>query len=102
MQVCFNRIIEYLQKKIIQQFTGSIKLSFENGAIVAIFEANRFDIPTSQSETNTNETIQKYIEMIKGTNYNGAIVFVFKNGEVIEYAYSRTYKGEVLQNCLNG
>ncbi len=102
MKVCLSLIIEYLQKKIKNKLTGSVKLSFESGAIVGICEANKFDLPTTECDADTIETIEKYIVMAKDTSFNGAVIFVFLNGKIIEYAYSRTYKGDLLQKCLTG
>ena len=60
----FNRIFAYLNRKKDEQFSGSIKLSFESGVC--------------------------------------AVVFVFEDGKITEYSYSKTYKGDTLKKFLGG
>lgn len=94
----FNRIFEYLNRKKNEQFSGSIKLSFESGTCVAISEANRHDIPLTKVE---NETIAvSCLNMAEKHDFNGAVVFVFEDGKITEYSYSKTYKGDTLKKFL--
>lgn len=94
----FNRIFEYLNRKEDEQFSGSIKLSFESGICVAISEANRHDIPLTKTE---NETIAvSCLAMAEKNDFNGAVVFVFEDGKITEYSYSKTYKGDTLKKFL--
>lgn len=100
MKVHFNCIVEYLQNKSKKSsFTGSIKLSFENGEIVAINEANKHDLPTTHN-TKGEQIVSDYLKIAADSNFNGAVVFVFDSGKVTDYSYSRTYKGETLKKFL--
>lgn len=99
MKVCFNCIVEYLNEKQSSNFTGSVKLSFESGEIVALNEANRHDLPTTKN-TRGERIIADYLKTATGRNFNGAVVFVFDSGKCTDYSYSRTYKGETLKNFL--
>lgn len=96
MKVRFNCIVEYLNEKLQQNFTGSVKISFENGEIVAINEANKHDLPTTKN-TKGEQLIADYIRTATDRNFNGAVVFVFDSGKCTDYSYSRTYKGETLK-----
>ena len=49
VKIRFNCIVEYLNEKQTSNFTGSVKLSFENGDIVMVNEANKHDLPTSKN-----------------------------------------------------
>lgn len=99
VKVRFNCIVEYLNEKQSSNFTGSVKLSFENGDIVAVNEANKHDLPTSKN-TKGEQLIAEYLETATENNFNGAVVFVFDSGKCTDYSYSRTYKGETLKNFL--
>ena len=99
MKIRFNCIVEYLNKKQTLNFSGSIKLSFENGDIVAVNEANKHDLPTTKN-TKGEQLIAEYLRIATDHDFNGAIVFVFDSGKCTDYSYSRTYKGETLKNFL--
>lgn len=93
----FNCIVEYLEKKKSEKFSGSTKLSFEGGCIVAINEANKHDLPMSNiSDVETVETLLNKIDH----SFNGAIMFVYDRGDITQYAYSNSYKGETLRKFL--
>lgn len=94
----FNRIFEYLDRRKYEQFSGSIKLSFEGGICVAINEANRHDIPLTKTEN--NNIAESCLNMAAKNDFNGAVVFVFENGRISEYSYSKTYKGDTLKKFL--
>lgn len=94
----FNRIFEYLNRKEDEQFSGSIKLSFENGICVAIGEANRYDIPLTKTEN--DNVASRCLDMAERSDFNGAVVFVFQCGKITEYSYSKTYKGTTLHKFL--
>ena len=91
----FNRIVEYLKKKKSDNFTGSVKLSFEGGNCVAINEANRHETPLTESHD--TKIIEDYLNMAANPDFNGAVVFAFESGSVHGYSYSKTYKGETLK-----
>ncbi len=95
----FNYIVEYLNNKKNKNFTGSTKLSFENGRLVAINEANKHDLPVTSIKDNQN-IVEECLSMAKDTIFNGAIIFVFEAGNVIQYAYSKSYKGDTLKKYL--
>ena len=94
----FNRIFEYLNRKEDEQFSGSIKLSFESGICVAISEANRHDIPLTKTEN--DNVASRCLNMAEKPDFNGAVVFVFESGKITEYSYSKTYKGDTLKKFL--
>ena len=95
----YNRIIAYLEEKQKANFTGSVKLSFENGEIVAVNEANKHDLPKSKNEKGV-QLITDYLRTATDKNFNGAVVFVFNSGKCTDYSYSRTYKGDTLKFFL--
>ena len=99
VKIRFNCIVEYLNEKQTSNFTGSVKLSFENGDIVMVNEANKHDLPTSKN-TKGEQFIAEFLRNATEDNFNGAIVFVFDSGKCTDYSYSRTYKGETLKNFL--
>lgn len=94
----FGCIVEYLEKIKKESFTGSVKLSFERGEIVAINEANQHDLPTK--ENNYKDITTHFLEMASNPIFNGTVVFEFQYGKIIKYAYSKTYKGETLKKFL--
>ncbi len=98
MKVRFNCIVAYLSEKQKSKFTGSIKLSFEGGDVVAVNEANKHDLPLTKNDE--SNVIDKYLNMASDPLFNGAVVFVFESGEVTEYSYSKSYKGETLKRFL--
>lgn len=100
MKERFNCIIEYLNNRVKEAYTGSVKLSFERGECVLLHEANQHDLPVTASDSETQDIIKKYLEMAKDPIFNGAIVFVFENGEIKSFSYSKTYKGETLKKYL--
>lgn len=99
VKVRFNCIVEYINEKLLSNFTGSVKLSFENGDIVAVNEANKHDLPTTKN-TKGNDLVAEYLNLATKHDFNGAVVFVYDSGRVTDYSYSRTYKGETLKNFL--
>ena len=98
MKVRFSCIVEYLNQKQKSNFTGSVKLSFENGEIVAVNEANRHDLPLTKA--GDESVIKKYLDMANNPLFNGAVVFVYDSGKVTDYSYSKSYKGETLKKFL--
>lgn len=99
MKERFNCIVEYLNGKQDRKFTGSVKLSFENGNAVAINEANRHELPVTKTEDG-NIILNELLNESQRPMFNGAIVFVFKSGRIIAYAYSKSFKGETLKKFL--
>lgn len=92
-------IIEFLLKKQKTGFTGCVKLSFEDGGVVSINEANHLDIPMTKNFS--QNAIVENIGMATQKTFNGSIVFLFKKGVVDSYSYTRTYKGKLLECVLN-
>ena len=99
MKIRSKCIAEYLQKKQSAFFSGSVKLSFERGDIVAINEANRYDLPTTKLE-NGEQIVADLLEDATDSDFFGTIVFVFEGGTCKEYAYSRTFKGDLLRRQI--
>jgi hypothetical protein len=98
VKIRINCIIEYLNKKQNSDFSGSVKLSFENGEIVAVSEANKHDLPLTV--TTENNIVAKCLKMATEPLFNGAVVFFFADGKVTGYSYSKSYKGETLKKFL--
>lgn len=98
MKERFNCIVEYLNKKESEHFTGSTKLSFESGNCVAINEANKHDLPTTDVEESF--CVISLLQQTKNPIFNGAIVLNYDNGKVTQYAYSKSFKGETLKKIL--
>lgn len=96
MKVRLDCIVDYLKGKLLSNFCGSIKLSFECGEIVAVNEANKHDLPSTEN-TSGEKVIADYLSIATKQDFNGAIVFVYDCGKVTDYSYSRTYKGETLR-----
>ncbi|MGP1490077.1 MAG: hypothetical protein ACTTI6_03265 [Treponema sp.] len=94
----FNRIFAYLNRKKDEQFSGSIKLSFESGVCMAISEANRHDVPVTR--TDDTAIAVSCLAMAEKQDFNGAVVFVFESGKITEYSYSKTYRGDTLKKLL--
>ena len=85
----------YLQKKLCEKFTGVIKLGIEHGMIVAMSKNNKVDIPI------TSETVpQELLIAAEKIDFYGTLVLEFLNGIVSGYAYTRTYKGDMLKKEL--
>ena len=99
MKERFNCIVEYHNGKQDRKFTGSVKLSFENGNAVAINEANRHELPVTKTEDG-NTILNELLNESRRPMFNGAIVFVFESGTIIAYAYSKSFKGETLKKFL--
>lgn len=97
MKQHFDYIIEYLSIKEKQSFQGSVKIGIEHGRTVSITEANSFDLPTNKVETKTKE---KVLAIAYSQGFNGSVVFVYKEGTLIEYGYNRTFKGEDLRKLI--
>lgn len=93
----YDCIIAYIGTKQKELFDGSIKIGIEHGLIVDIREANSFDIETIKIKP--EELTEKLIVALK-PSFNGTLVFSFTAGEVREYGFNRTYKGEDLRKLF--
>lgn len=96
----YKNIIAYLDSKKEEQFTGSIKLTFEKSKISTISEANKHDLLTT-----TNYEKDIIHALLKKTNesfFYGSVVFGYERGKITSYAYTRTFKDETLKNLLGG
>ena len=95
-----KQVIEYLEEKKRNNFTGSIRISFELGQIVALNEANRHDILTSQIEDYA--VVGECFTMASNSLFSGHLSFVFCEGHITDYSYSKTLKGETLRKFFEG
>lgn len=85
----------YIQKIFCEKFTGVIKLGIEHGVIVAMSKNNKVDIPI------THETIPPELLLAaERFDFYGTLVLEFLKGGMIGYAYTRTYKGDMLKKEL--
>lgn len=94
-----DRIAEYLAKLERRNFTGSIRLSFEAGVLVAASEANRHDFPVTPADGG-RDIVSWLLAMAGDPAFYGALVFVFRQGSIESYSYSRSYRGEKLLGLL--
>lgn len=93
----YDCIIAYIGTKQKEHFDGSIKIGIEHGQIVDIREANSFDINTIKIKS---EELNEKISTALKPSFNGTLVFTFAVGEVKEYGFNRTYKGEDLRKLF--
>lgn len=87
---------QYLEKKHLQRFTGAVKLGIERGVVVAISENNAVDVPL----TETNKIPLEIVMKASRPDFFGTLVFEFDKGDCIYYAYTRTFKGDMLKKEL--
>lgn len=94
-----KQVIEYLEEKQKSQFTGSIRISFEFGNVVAINEANRHDLLTDEAKS--NDIVAECFKMASDPLFSGHLSFVFKNGNVTNYSYAKMLKGDTLKRFFS-
>lgn len=92
--ISLKNVSDYLETKTINQFTGSVRLSFEFGKLVAINEANQHDILTDKAD---DSVVAKYLKLASDPLFSGHLSFVFLQGKVTNYSYSKTLKGDTLK-----
>lgn len=92
-------IIDFLEKKKAQGFTGCVKMVFEDGRLSLVMEANRLDFP--MSKVFSQKAILGLVDIAEKRNFCGTLVFSFNHGEIDFYSYVRNYRGEEL-NALMG
>ena len=92
-------IIEFLERKKAQGFTGCVKMVFENGRLSLMQEANRLDFP--MSKVFSQKMIPDLVAITAERNFCGTLVFSFNHGETDFFSYVRSYRGEEL-NALMG
>lgn len=85
----------FIQKKENENFSGVMKIGIEHGCIVALSANNKVDIPITKGYLPTELLIAA-----EKHDFYGTLVLEFLNGVVSGYAYTRTYKGEILKREL--
>ena len=96
MNIRFNRVVEYINEKKMQKFSGVCKLGFENGGLVAITETNRVEILYPEYKINPDDCLQ----MTQDPLFSGSILLEFENGIISSCSYLKSYKGETLRRYL--
>ncbi|MGP1458961.1 MAG: hypothetical protein ACTTKL_06600 [Treponema sp.] len=96
MSIRFNRVVEYVDEKKKQKFSGVCKLGFENGGLVAISETNRAEIIYPEYKINPDACLQ----MAQDPIFSGSILLEFENGSILSCSYLKSYKGETLRKYL--
>lgn len=94
MSIVYKNIIEYLNKKQKELFSGAIKLGFENGRLVALSETNAIDSPTNEID---NDAAIQLVHNACTKNYNGTVAIIYNSGTPCRGGYIQTWKGEVLK-----
>ncbi len=93
-------IKNFLNQKKAASFSGAVKLSFEEGKLASVVEANHLELPMSKSFS--QDTTEKLITMASEKAFSGALAFFFNRGSVEYYSYARTYKGQALEGLMKG
>ena len=93
MQDCLG----FVQKKEKAKFSGCIKFGVERGFVKNLVELNATDIPISRPCKNYEVLLEK----IADRDFHGTLVLEMREGEVIGYAYSRTFANESLAKVLD-
>ena len=94
-----SKTSDFITKDILTRnkkgFTGYVKYGFEAGKLQSINEGNRTEILTTVWSKNFN--LFNFVSGACESNFYGSIVLVFAAGELIEYGYIRSFKGEILR-----
>lgn len=86
----------FMQLKENAKFTGCIKFGVEHGRVRQLVELNATDIPVSRPCPNYDILLNKISER----DFHGTLILEMRTGEVIGYAYSRTYANESLMRLI--
>lgn len=91
-----NGIIKYLKKLTDNQFTGFIKISFEDGKPKLLSENNN---PENKSPSITQDfDLNKEIVKASKLGFWGTLGFNYDSGKIISYSYTRTRQGSTVMN----
>ena len=93
-----TEIIDFLEKKKAQGFTGCVKMVFEDGVLSVVQEANRLDFPLTK--VFSQKTVMELVAATKERNFCGVFVFSFNHGQIDFYSYARSYRGDALSALL--
>ena len=93
-----TEIIDFLEKKKAQGFTGCVKMSFEDGELSFITEANHLETP--RSKIFSQKTVAELVARTAERGFCGQLIFFFNHGEADFYSFSHTYRGEALSALL--
>lgn len=89
-------VLSFVQSKEKNSFSGCLKFGVERGMVKNLVELNATDIPISRPCKNYEALLEK----IADKDFHGTLVLEMRDGEVIGYAYSRTYANESLVRVL--
>ena len=96
MHIRFNTVIDYVNGLKTKKFSGTCKLGFENGALVALTETNRAEIVYPEYRI-APETC---ISMSNNSLFSGTIMLEFENGIILNCSYVKSYKADTLRQYL--
>ena len=94
-----EKIIDFLDKKRQQGFTGCVKMAFEDGKLSHIIEANHLDLP--MTKIFSQKEVSELVAITAESGFCGQLVFFFNHGKIDFYSFVRNYRGEALEAILS-
>ena len=94
-----KNILLYIAYKERENFTGGIKMGFEEGRPHGFVETLNPDytIPTIEQNFKLEDKIKKACSI----DFYGTLLFILKSGKITHFTENRTYQGRILENMLN-
>lgn len=92
-----NELLQKIENFKKQKFNGDLKIGIEYGRCCSVGVANKFDVPVSElDKVHGPDTFLKSIK----NDFFGSIIYRFVNGEIKEYSFSQSFKGDSLHKYL--
>lgn len=98
MQESADSILDLFEKKRQENFTGGIKLGFEQGRPVSCSEYSNpeQEPPPVPEGFNLETSISKACK----NSYYGSLLFILKEGAITHYSYVQTWAGRGIEGLL--
>lgn len=99
-EMVIQRILSYLFGKQLEEFSGGIKMGFENGKPVSFSETFCPDKGVLEAKDNTGFDLETFIDEACKDKFFGTLYLVYSMGKLTHYNRVRTIQGQVLQSIL--
>ena len=94
MSMAGKKIIDFLEKKKAQRFTGCVKMVFEDGKLALVQEANHLDFP--MTKVFSPKAVFDLVATTQEETFCGTLIFSFSHGQIEFYSFLRSFKGEAI------
>lgn len=93
----YEKLAKFIQMHLAKKNNKCIKIGVINGRCNQIVELNDTDLPLTRAK---DVNWDAYLKTITSREFCGTLVLELKAGDVIGFAYSRTYSGTTLRDLL--